>query len=118
MNIRWNLAIAAFVVTASAAAAYAQQAVILVRHAELEGAAMAEPKVLPLSESGEARAKRLAIVPSPLPRRVRVSGRPSRGCRVSLIFGTESLLVRRSRDCLLRSSSADGCVERIALYRQ
>ena len=60
MNIRWNLAIAACVVTASAAAAYAQQAVILVRHAELEGAAMAEPKMLPLSESGEARAKRLA----------------------------------------------------------
>src|SRR5437588_11999688 len=60
MNIRWNLAIAAFIVTASAAAAYAQQAVILVRHAEFEGAAMAEPKVLPLSESGEARAKRLA----------------------------------------------------------
>jgi len=60
MNIRWNLAIGAFAVTASVATAYAQQAVILVRHAELEGAAMAEPKALPLSEAGEARAKRLA----------------------------------------------------------
>jgi broad specificity phosphatase PhoE len=38
----------------------AQQAVFLVRHAELQGAAMAEPKHLPLSEAGEARAKRLA----------------------------------------------------------
>lgn len=41
-------------------AANAQQVVILVRHAELQGAAMAEPKHLPLSEAGEARAKRLA----------------------------------------------------------
>lgn len=39
--------------------ATAQQAVILVRHAELQGAAMAEPKNLPLSEACEARAKRL-----------------------------------------------------------
>ena len=40
--------------------ASAQQVVMLVRHAELQGAAMAEPKHLPLSETGEARAKRLA----------------------------------------------------------
>ena len=40
----------------------AQQAVILVRHAELQGAAMAEPKHLPLSEAGEVRAKRLASI--------------------------------------------------------
>ena len=40
----------------------AQQAVILVRHAELQGAPMAEPKHLPLSEAGEARAKRLATM--------------------------------------------------------
>jgi broad specificity phosphatase PhoE len=44
------------------AVTYAQQAVILVRHAELQGAAMAEPKHLALSEAGEARAKRLAIM--------------------------------------------------------
>jgi len=44
----------------AAAAAGAQQAVILVRHAELQGAAMAEPRQLPLSEAGEARAGRLA----------------------------------------------------------
>ena len=41
---------------------YAQQAVLLVRHAELQGAAMAEPKHLPLSEAGEARAERLAAM--------------------------------------------------------
>ena len=45
-----------------AGAASAQQTVILVRHAELQGAAMAEPKQLPLSEAGEARAKLLASV--------------------------------------------------------
>jgi broad specificity phosphatase PhoE len=38
----------------------AQQAIILVRHAELQGAAMAEPKHVALSEAGEARAERLA----------------------------------------------------------
>ena len=41
--------------------AQAQQTVVLVRHAELMGGqAMAEPKHVPLSEAGEARAKRLA----------------------------------------------------------
>ena len=42
--------------------ASAQQAVILVRHAEIQGAAMAEPKGLPLTEAGEARARRLATL--------------------------------------------------------
>lgn len=42
--------------------ASAQQAVILVRHAELQGAAMAPAKELPLSEAGEARAKRLSSI--------------------------------------------------------
>ncbi len=42
--------------------AAAQQTVILVRHAELAGAAMAEPKGLPLSADGAARAQRLAAV--------------------------------------------------------
>jgi len=50
------------VLQAVTAVANAQQAVILVRHAELQGAAMAEPKYLPLSEAGEARAKRLASI--------------------------------------------------------
>jgi broad specificity phosphatase PhoE len=50
----------AIVFAASAVAANAQQTVILVRHAELQGAAMAGPKLVPLSEAGEARAKRLA----------------------------------------------------------
>jgi len=38
----------------------AQQEVILVRHAELQGAAMADPKSLPLSTAGKERAQRLA----------------------------------------------------------
>jgi len=42
--------------------ASAQQTVILVRHAEIQGSAMAEPKGLPLTEAGEARAKRLAAL--------------------------------------------------------
>src|SRR5437879_13236314 len=50
------------VLQAVTAVANAQQAVILVRHAELQGAAMAEPKYVPLSEAGEARAKRLASI--------------------------------------------------------
>jgi broad specificity phosphatase PhoE len=41
---------------------YGQKAVILVRHAELQGAAMAEPKNLPLSDAGDARAKRLISI--------------------------------------------------------
>jgi broad specificity phosphatase PhoE len=44
----------------ASAAASAQQTVILVRHAELQGAAMAEPEYLPLSDAGKARAQRLA----------------------------------------------------------
>jgi broad specificity phosphatase PhoE len=40
----------------------AQQAVILVRHAELAGTAMAAPKELPLSKIGEERAMQLAQV--------------------------------------------------------
>ena len=47
---------------ASASIAHAQQAVILVRHAELQGAAMAPAKDLALSEAGEARASRLADI--------------------------------------------------------
>ncbi len=44
------------------APARAQQEVILVRHAELQGAAMADPKSLPLSPDGKARAQRLAAM--------------------------------------------------------
>jgi broad specificity phosphatase PhoE len=54
---------AALVVSAALqlpAEALAQQAVILVRHAELQGAAMADPKHLPLSGAGKQRAERLA----------------------------------------------------------
>jgi broad specificity phosphatase PhoE len=59
MKIFFRFFIGGFI--AVAAAANAQQAVFLARHAELvNGQAMAEPKNLPLSETGEARAKRLA----------------------------------------------------------
>ena len=56
-----SLAMTALLATLPMGAA-AQQAVILARHAELQGAAMAEPKSLPLSEAGEARAQRLAAL--------------------------------------------------------
>lgn len=62
MNTSCAASIAAAVLAAFAAMAHAQQAVILVRHAELPGAAMAEPKILPLSEAGAARAERLAAM--------------------------------------------------------
>lgn len=52
--------ISAMVLIAFASMASAQQAVILVRHAELPDAAMAPAKDLPLSEAGEARAMRLS----------------------------------------------------------
>ena len=53
----YAIALAAQLVPAVAAA---QQEVILVRHAELQGAAMADPKSLPLSPVGRERAQRLA----------------------------------------------------------
>jgi len=43
-----------------AGAAHAQSAIILVRHAELQAAAMAGPRQVPLSQAGSARAERLA----------------------------------------------------------
>src|SRR5262245_43762571 len=48
------------ILTPFSGAAYAQQAVFLVRHADLVGQAMAPPKELPLSEAGQARAEKLA----------------------------------------------------------
>lgn len=54
--------ICATILATSSAITCAQQAVVLVRHAELQGAAMAEPKHLPLSEAGEVRANRLATM--------------------------------------------------------
>lgn len=52
--------VVAIVLAALAPAAGAQSAVILVRHAELQSAAMAGPKQVPLSQAGSARAVRLA----------------------------------------------------------
>jgi len=62
MKTRLIALLSATALVAWSALAHAQQAVILVRHAELQGAAMAEPKQLALSEAGEARAKRLATM--------------------------------------------------------
>ena len=53
-----SLLVAVFAVLAPVA--NAQETLILVRHAELQSAAMAAPKQVPLSEAGSARAKRLA----------------------------------------------------------
>jgi phosphohistidine phosphatase SixA len=52
--------ISAVVLVVCDSIASAQQAVILVRHAELQGAAMAPAKDLQLSDAGDARAKRLS----------------------------------------------------------
>ena len=57
-----NLASIALALLLPAAAASAQQAVFLVRHAELPGAAMADPKNVPISPAGKARAQRLAAL--------------------------------------------------------
>ena len=51
---------AALIAALACGRALAQQEVILVRHAELQGKAMADPKSLPLSADGKARAQRLA----------------------------------------------------------
>lgn len=56
----WATAVVTTSILLHAALASAQQAVILVRHAELQGAAMANPKNVPLSKDGKARAERLA----------------------------------------------------------
>src|SRR5919109_274217 len=57
----WSTIVASLAIVAGMPIeAVAQKAVILVRHAELQGAAIAEPKHMPLSEAGEERAKRLA----------------------------------------------------------
>ena len=54
------MAAIAILLQLASAAAHAQQTVILVRHAELPGAAMADPKSMPLSAQGKERAQRLA----------------------------------------------------------
>lgn len=57
----WTIAfMAAAVLPVTATPAIAQHEVILVRHAELPGTAMADPKSMPLSAEGKARAQRLA----------------------------------------------------------
>lgn len=59
-----RIALAALLALA-ASQALAQRAVILVRHAELQGQNMAQPAETPLSDEGTARAKRLAEMLQP-----------------------------------------------------
>lgn len=56
----WAIAVVTTSVLVLHAAAASAQQVILVRHAELQGAAMANPKNVPLSKDGKERAQRLA----------------------------------------------------------
>jgi broad specificity phosphatase PhoE len=76
-----------------AGAAGAQQTVILVRHAELQGEAMAEPKQLPLSEAGEARAKLLASV--------------LRDAGIDAIYVTDFLRTNKTAEPLARALGKD-----------
>lgn len=55
----------AALLAAATSQAMAQRAVILVRHAELQGQNMAQPADTPLSDEGQARAKRLAEMLQP-----------------------------------------------------
>lgn len=61
-NRLWPLAAALLL---AAVQAHAQRAVIVVRHAELQGQTMAQPAQTPLSDEGLARAQRLADLLQP-----------------------------------------------------
>jgi broad specificity phosphatase PhoE len=60
MKARPILLLVSVLLAAGAGPANGQQTIILVRHAEVQGVAMAAPKSLPLSPEGEARASRLS----------------------------------------------------------
>jgi broad specificity phosphatase PhoE len=61
----FRMALAALALAGVAGGAAAQRTVILVRHAELQGQAMAQPAQTPLSDEGHARAQRLAEMLQP-----------------------------------------------------
>jgi broad specificity phosphatase PhoE len=61
----WWIAMPAAALALTALQATAQRAVILVRHAELQGQAMSQPADTPLSDEGRARATRLAELLQP-----------------------------------------------------
>jgi len=88
--------LSAVLLTSFAAVADAQQAVILVRHAELAGAAMAEPKQLPLSAAGEERAKRLAYI--------------LKDSRVDAIYVTDFMRTRQTAAALARELNKEPTV--------
>lgn len=98
MKTAWVPLICVPVLSAFVALANAQQGVILVRHAELQGAAMAEPKRLPLSEVGEARAQRLATM--------------LKDAGIGAIYVTDFVRTNKTAEPLARAQpGGDGAVE-------
>jgi broad specificity phosphatase PhoE len=77
------------ILTTFSCVAYAQQAVFLVRHADLVGQAMAPPKDLPLSEAGQARAEKLASL--------------LKDAGVTAIYTTEFLRTRKTAEPLAQT---------------
>jgi broad specificity phosphatase PhoE len=76
--------------------AHAQRTVLLVRHAELQGQVMAQPAETPLSESGEARAQRLAQMLKP--------------AGITAIYTTEFVRTRKTAEPLARELKLDATV--------
>jgi broad specificity phosphatase PhoE len=68
--------------------AHAQRTVLLVRHAELQGQVMAQPAETPLSDTGEARAARLAQMLKP--------------AGITAIYTTEFVRTRKTAEPLAR----------------
>lgn len=73
--------------------AYAQQAVFLVRHTELVGQPMAQPKDVPLSEEGQARAEKLASL--------------LKDAGINAIYATEFLRTRKTAEPLAQALKID-----------
>ena len=71
----------------------AQQALFLVRHAELLGQPMAQPKDLPLSDVGQARAEKLASL--------------LKDASISAIYTTEYLRTRKTAEPLAQALKVD-----------
>jgi broad specificity phosphatase PhoE len=82
--------------TCVVSAAQAQHAVVLVRHAELQGQTMAQPAETPLSETGEARAQRLAQM--------------LKGTGITAIYVTEFTRTRKTAEPLARELKLDATV--------
>ena len=77
------------ILAAFSSVAYSQQAVFLVRHTELVGQPMAQPKDMPLSEAGQARAERLASL--------------LKDAGINAIYTTEFLRTRKTAEPLAQA---------------